>query len=251
MVKRKKLKIDPPLARLISTVALSFIVGILLVSSLFFLLAKSDYFKVKAVMVDPQLYFISKSDVPDVIGKSVFSIDLAKVHRRILKRYPQISQLNVVREFPDKIAIQAVKRFPFAQAKVNNGPIIFDDHGVVISTTSKLNEHLPTISGLMTENRKFSLGQAVRGNDILAALQIIKLFGEEQSLSSYQLASVNVENLSKVDLILTNQLNVIVDKDRLDEKIKMLGLVLSQAAFDLKEVKYIDLRFKEPILGKK
>ena len=47
------------------------------------------------------------------------------------------------------------------------------------------------------------------------------------------------------------ELKIIVDRDNIPHKMKILELVLSQAKPDFEGVQYIDLRFKEPILGKK
>ena len=48
-----------------------------------------------------------------------------------------------------------------------------------------------------------------------------------------------------------SNLKIIMDEDDLDHELKMLSLVLSQAKVDANNIKYIDMRFKEPILGKK
>ena len=40
-------------------------------------------------------------------------------------------------------------------------------------------------------------------------------------------------------------------RDQIVQKIRVLGVVLAQDALNLGDVKYIDLRFKEPIIGKK
>ena len=37
----------------------------------------------------------------------------------------------------------------------------------------------------------------------------------------------------------------------IDYKTKILSVILSQGKIDIKSIKYIDLRFKEPIIGKK
>ncbi|MCK5081648.1 MAG: cell division protein FtsQ, partial [Candidatus Omnitrophica bacterium] len=61
----------------------------------------------------------------------------------------------------------------------------------------------------------------------------------------------NVENLSKIQFTLSNGLVIILDRNNIDRRIKVLGVVLSQGKLDMKQVKYVDLRFKEPIIGKK
>ena len=63
--------------------------------------------------------------------------------------------------------------------------------------------------------------------------------------------NIHVDNLLKIYFHLSNGLQVIVDQERIDQKIKLLAFVLAQKKIDLEQTKYIDLRFKEPVLGKK
>ena len=51
--------------------------------------------------------------------------------------------------------------------------------------------------------------------------------------------------------MLSSDLNIMIDKDGVNRKLKLLPLVLSQNKIDVKEIKYIDLRFQEPLIGKK
>ena len=82
-------------------------------------------------------------------------------------------------------------------------------------------------------------------------LKIIKLFKANSGLASYSIRDVNIESLSKIYFTLSNKLDVVIDKDKIAQKIRVLGIVLAQDRLDLKDVKYIDLRFKEPVIGKK
>ncbi len=75
--------------------------------------------------------------------------------------------------------------------------------------------------------------------------------GWQNEESIMLIKDINIENLSKIQLTLSNQLDVIIDRDKVAQKIRVLGVILAQERLDLKEVKYVDLRFKEPIIGKK
>jgi hypothetical protein len=60
-----------------------------------------------------------------------------------------------------------------------------------------------------------------------------------------------VENLSKIFLELESGLMIIMDGQNLVDKVHMLNLLLSQKQINLQRVNYIDLRFKEPVMGMK
>ena len=42
-----------------------------------------------------------------------------------------------------------------------------------------------------------------------------------------------------------------IDSGNIDGKIKTLSMIIDRTGISLAEVKYIDLRFKEPLIGKK
>jgi hypothetical protein len=46
-------------------------------------------------------------------------------------------------------------------------------------------------------------------------------------------------------------LQIIIDQDSIAHNVKVLGVILAQKQFEINQAKYIDLRFKEPIIGKK
>ena len=59
---------------------------------------------------------------------------------------------------------------------------------------------------------------------------------------------IDVDNLKEIDFHLSNGLKIIVDKTDIERKMNTLAMVLSRNRLDTEQVKYIDLRFKDPIL---
>jgi cell division septal protein FtsQ len=134
---------------------------------------------------------------------------------------------------------------------VQNKNAILDKEGVILSLEREKDKTLPEIIGARLNDPQLVPGLPLRGSDIWLTLKIIDLFEANSSLDPYSIKNVNIENMSKIIISLSNQLDVIIDKERVDQRIKVLGIVLAQDRLDLKDVKYIDLRFKEPIIGKK
>ncbi len=62
---------------------------------------------------------------------------------------------------------------------------------------------------------------------------------------------MDVDNLSKVSFNIGPMLEIILDKEDSARKLELLVSLISQKKLDFREVKYIDLRFKEPVVGKK
>ncbi len=250
MARKKQFKI--PLYVKVILIGLFFVgVSIVIVNRTRHVFSHMDYFRIQSVSIDPSLQFINKRDLNNIIGKNIFTIDLKGVQRRLDYKYPQASQLKISRIFPDQISVIAKQRMPYAQIQIQNQVATLDEENVVLSLGKKKDKDLPDIVGAKLNNPQLVLGLPLKGSDILIAMKIIKFFKAESSLASHSIRKINIENLSKIYFTLSNQLEIIIDQDKIAHKIRVLNVVLSRGELDLEKVKYIDLRFKEPIIGKK
>ena len=217
--------------------------------SLFF--THSAYFKITKVGHDLSLYFLEEGDLEKLKGKNIFTLDLKGIQDKFLYKYPQVSHLKITRRFPSQLYIEAHERTPIAQTRLQNQTLTMDGEGIVLSTTTPQDVKFPLISGLKSNPRWVGLGTNLQGREIQMALKIIRVFQGTRDLSVYQISEINVDNLSRIELDLNNDLNVIVDWEEIEKKIKTLSFLLSQNQLDVQQSKYVDLRFKEPVIGKK
>ena len=100
-------------------------------------------------------------------------------------------------------------------------------------------------------DRRAVLGQPLKKEEVDIALTIIKTSQEETRFFPYKISMIDVSNLSRINCQLTNNLRVIMDRESISQKVKKLGVLLSEGHIDFHEVEYIDLRFREPLLGKR
>ena len=251
MARKKKSKTQFFIIKFILIILLVAGIGFGISRGLMYLFRHTEYFKIRSVVIDPSLQFINKRDLRKLIGKNIFEVDLTAARRRLSYKYPQASELKVMKRFPNQIAVVAKQRVPFAQIQVKDHRATLDGEGIVLSAEGQADKGLPFITGAKVDNRRLVRGLPFRGTDIQIALKIVNFFQSNESLSSYRIDTINVESLSKIHFTLSNDLKIILDRNNVARKIRILGVVLSQGKLDMKHVKYIDLRFKEPIIGKK
>lgn len=226
--------------------------SVIFLNQLFVFLKQSPTFRVKIVALDPSLQFINQNDLVYLIGKNIFEVDLRQVQRRLLNKYSQLSHLKVVRQYPDRIFIEAKKRSSFAQMRFKNRIVIVDQNGVVVTLSNSFDEALPLIEGVREQDKTLKLGWAVAGKEIQEAMAIIKAYVSRKPLATrFRLKSINVENPSLIYFMMDDNLKIIIDGEEIEEKIEMLSLILSQRNLDLAKVRYLDLRFHEPVIGQR
>jgi len=192
-------------------------------------LKSSPFFEVKEVMVDRSISFIDMRNLKDLKGANIFKVDINKVDDQISKKYPYIAQLRVVRQLPDRIMVLAKKRVPLFQINFKGKYLLVDTEGVALYYYLKP-AALPEVSGIPLERDRAFLGGHIRGQEL-------------------GIHSVQAGNLSKIDLLIGENMHVILDQDDTQDKIEVLQMLISANKIDLDKVKYIDLRFKEPVIA--
>lgn len=211
---------------------------------------KADCFKIASITVDPTLSFLDKKELSKLYGRNIFTLDIKEFHRRLSLRYPQMTELKIVRRFPNQISIVAQKRKPALQLQGRSKVLVVDEQGVVLSALNKTSNKLPLLKGVGGV-RDNVIGKTIGGDKLEVALSILDRFEKEVALRPYQILQIDVSNLSKIHFGLSNGLSIIVDSLRIDHNIRVLGMLVTDEKIKPEEINYVDLRFKEPVVGKK
>jgi predicted RNA binding protein with dsRBD fold (UPF0201 family) len=157
-----------------------------------------------------------------------------------------------VRLLPNRIFVYFIKRKPLALVKlyryfyVDAENVLFDNEAQFPDTK------LPLIAGLETKIFKPRSGTKYNLRELSVALDIIKNAARNRLLRGYQIKKIDVASLNNVSFYLGNEitgaLEVKINEDNLKDKINLLSGLLAQVKNNLTSIKYIDLRFKEPVI---
>jgi cell division septal protein FtsQ len=212
-------------------------------------LVEAKLFKIQDIALAPELTFIRSNHLDRLVGQSIYRVDLASVATRLRVQYPEVENLQVLRKFPHTILIDAKRRRPLAYMAMTGHDVLLDEDGIVLSYNALPQESLPFILGAKIQ-KDVVLGRPLQTGDVRAALEIIHSLQKNQGLKDYRITTINVDNLSKIHFRLSNDVDVIIDREKIPQKLSKLAIILSQGQLNAQEISYIDLRFREPILGK-
>lgn len=249
--KRQNISPDPVLVRTVGYASIFIFSLALTVMAGASFLRTAPFFRVKEVVVADTIQALDLPGLLKVKGQNIFTVDLSRLEARIRGKYPQLAELRVMRRLPDQIFVMAVKREPFAFALLDGRTCVIDREGFVISQSPAGQVPLPLVRGL--RHQKVLSGEQVQDERVRVASQVIALCREDARLAAAALQTVNVEDLERVVCVFEEGagFDVILDKDNVPARIKMLSDVLSRGGLDLARVKYMDLRFSEPVIGQK
>ncbi|MCK4462997.1 MAG: cell division protein FtsQ, partial [Candidatus Omnitrophica bacterium] len=125
-----------------------------------------------------------------------------------------------------------------------------DEEAVVLSPQSEAKEGLPIITGISIWARP-KKGEILRSNRINSALALLKGINESKILTEYEVERIDVSNIRNITFYLDNGLEIKIGHGNLREKLKKLSIILSDPKIDINNLKYVDLRFKDAVLGPK
>jgi len=231
----------------------------------------SALFKIREIYCDPSLEFLKSSPLLSLKGKNLYTLDLKAVQRRLKAQYPEISSLRLLKRYPDRLLVVVERRVAHARLAFKNHQVIVDDQGSILALGGHVPD-LPLISGLNFSRLEPQVGATVKGQDFKLALKILKEFATHPELNQFKITRLKIDSQSEILLFILSRhpdkgfgrfagpresrqrwgdLKIIIDAENIPDKINMLSMVLAQARNEMGGVKYIDLRFKEAVLGKK
>lgn len=195
-------------------------------------------------------------DIPELTrlkGNNIFGIDLGMVEEKIQEKYPQIADLRVLRRFPDEICVLGTHRSAVMAVLMDGRQLSVSVDGFFIGAVDRSDGAiLPVVKGLARQ--KTLPGTAIEDPNVSIAFQLVDLFRKEQALAALELKGVDLSDTARIVCVVGSdktRFDVVMDKDNLAARVHTLSVIIGRTDIALEEVKYIDLRFNEPVIGKK
>lgn len=207
-----------------------------------------NIFKVTDVYVEKSIEFIDRNHMVALKGQNIFKVDLNNLHQRIMRQYPQIAELHIIKEMPNHVKILAKKREPIFVFVLKGKYLLVDDQAVAMYYVDKPRD-LPVVFGPSGTSLKFMLGSTITWEYVQDALNIIKVFSSQQQMARLKLTEIDLSNRSRYVLTCSNGFKIFLDQENYKTKLNILNVLLLQRKIDFNSAKYVDLRFNEPVLG--
>jgi hypothetical protein len=237
-------------------IALALIIGYLLQ-----VLTTSDYFKVKNVSDAGEL----NVELSYLKGKNIFILNLPQESINIAKSCPDCLRVRFTRILPDRLFIEFVKRKPLALVKLYRYFAV-DEDGVFFNTSQGPESlSLPLITGLEKKIPGIDPGRICKVKELTLAIAIIKEANKFRNLTDYPIQKIDVSAADDIAIVIPIDsakatyhdlqapagqkiLEVRISQGNIVEKIAVMSGLINQEKDNLANIKYIDLRFKEPVI---
>jgi hypothetical protein len=159
-----------------------------------------------------------------------------------------------------------MRRKPVAFLRLRE-TFLIDEKGVIFYPRQIEGLELPVISGLESKITYAKQGRRVVVRETVFALKLIKEISKDKVLSKYKLAKIDVANLPnsliilnlplqkqespdiKTEPVIQNQgIEIKFGAENVADKLSALSNIFGATGNDVNTIKYIDLRFRDPLI---
>jgi len=220
-------------------------------TSFYILYTKSKYFVVKNVIVVGQKVnsSVNYNELAGMmVDKNISKLRLKKIKNYMLDSYPELLSLRLDRAFPDSIQAVIVLRKPIAQVNQQRYYPV-DREGVVLSDVKDYpDENLPIINGIRTKLSR-AIGKMVESRRLEKALALLRKIKSSGILEEHTLVEIDAANMRNMIFFLEDGLEIKIGHEEYTSRLEKLKNELSDPQIKPADVRYIDLRFGEPVIG--
>ena len=218
-----------------------------------FLLAKaflyrSDYFKVRTIetreaLLDQKTMIGVNNQLLNLYkGRNIFSIDLKYISRSLQASYPAAKEVIVRSSLPDRLVILMKFRRAVALVKNLNRSYVIDEDGVALPGADiNTMKDLPVIEGI----KKFD------ARNLRLALDLLKEIKKARFMARYGLERIDALDARNLSFYLKNGIEIRIGSENFRERLDLLGNTLRDPRLVMDMIKYIDVRFKDVVIGPK
>lgn len=215
-------------------------------------LKNSPYFDIDGILCYEQDKLAKIEKLLNVKDKNIFSVNLKEVSRVIQEKYPGIFEISVTRAFPNKLQVAFKERIPLAKLSLPNNNFIIDNEAVILRVPEDFDDSvLPVINGSYITFKDLKTGQKIKSKNLNVALSILEYIPDSGQLKEYKVTKLDTANVNKISFAVDNDIQIIVREEDFKEKIKILNSLFDQLGQEVNNIKYIDLRFKDPVINYK
>ncbi|MBM3249252.1 MAG: cell division protein FtsQ [Candidatus Omnitrophica bacterium] len=217
----------------------------------------AQYFKIREVFTkEPGV------DLSYLKGRNIFGVDLKREARYFLRQKPDCSEVRFIRLLPDKVFVDFIRRIPLALVRLNRYLAV--DANAVLFNSALLPQDgtLPVITGLERKISSPVPGAKYTNRELLLALSLIREMRRNNVFKEYRIRKIDVDNPESIALFISipvqgqppsagfapDDLEVKLSGQNLKERVVFLGGLFIAYKQELENIKYIDLRFKDPTI---
>jgi len=211
------------------------------------LTTRSDAFRITEIRVPAD----SSLTVPSsLIGQNLWAIDLKAQAVKLKAQQPQLKRIRVIRRLPNALQVEVIERTPVAQVRHGQWHPVDAEGFVFPEASSAPWDHLVILKGVGSPQAPLKVGGENESERLLLALRLVATLRRSPVLIGHRLTAVDVSDPRSLSFVIDDEIEIRCgDEDNLTTALGRLRTVLRRVAGNPLAIRYIDVRFKDPVIG--
>lgn len=208
---------------------------------------RSDAFRITQVHLPPRSSLHLRAPL---IGTNVWEVDIRALAGDLKQQAPWLKDIRVIRQLPNAIRIDAIPRSPVAQVRIDRWYPVDREGFILPQGSPEPAERLIRLAGFDRAGVTLRAGKENAEERLRLALRVLDKVRRMPSLMSRRLTEINVADPQQIRFLLAGETEVRCGSEaELDAHLQRLRAALRAIAREPLEARYIDVRFKEPVVG--
>ena len=180
---------------------------VLFLSGVFYVVVFYKNFQIKEIKVSgnekvltADILSIVNSEINKKIvffnSKSIFLSKIGKIKEDLLEKFPQISEIDIKKNFPDILSLTIQERNSFGIWCVQQEEVCFnlDSNGIIFSENTEQDQKLKIVNSYQENSQK--LGEKVINKELLDSIKILNLKLKELKIPILKFILENTERIN-------------------------------------------------------
>lgn len=209
--------------------------------------SRAEAFRITKVLMPAD----SALELPvQVLGINIWSLDLRLLADELKRQQPWLKDIRVVRELPNAIRIDAVRRVPIAQVKLDRWYPMDREGFILPDGVLKPADGLVRLVGLNRDGERLRAGKEHAGERVQLGLRLVQRLRRHPA-SSRRLTEISVADPEQITLRIDDGTTEVRcgSETELDAQLARLQVTLREITRQSLDAAYIDVRFDEPVVS--
>ena len=208
---------------------------------------RADAFRIASVTLPPQ----SALTLPrPIIGENLWGLDLRALSAQLHRQQPWLKDVRVIRQLPNAVRIETIARRPVVQVKLDRWYPVDGEGFILPQGTAEPDERLVQLVGLDRSGAMPKVGKDNADARLKLGLRAFEIITRAPRAIARRITAVNVSDPQEIRLTMDREIEVRCGSEvELAAHLERLRATLKAIAKQPFAVGYIDVRFREPVVG--
>lgn|GEM_PF-654791 len=207
-------------------------------------------FNIKEISVNMESEYSFDEDLDKLnefyIGRNIFTVDLKQIQVLMRKNFPQFKKIEIRRNFPNVLEVDIVPRETAAVIDSGDG-VLIDSEGVVLAI-GESPRGIVKIKGMNFFLKMPEKGDRIKNEALIRALLFLRGLSKKGDIDKKNIDFIDIHDRNNIQISISGVI-VKVGKDDFLRKIDSLKEILNDPELNVKDLKYIDLRFEDAVIS--